>query len=112
MLLDVAPVPYGGGVQIQLYNRGEDARHRLPGASTRAARGSGRPCGIGAVRPGDLGEATGKLRAGKYSLWCRLPGHCAAGMRAEVERGSASAPTRTSYVETTARGGLKKRDGT
>jgi len=36
------------------------------------------------TRPGLLGEATWTLKSGKYSLWCTLPGHREAGMRATL----------------------------
>ena len=73
-----------GRVEIQLYNRGEDA-HDL--AARRVARDGERvrkTFRVRETRPGDLGEATWRLRSGKYSLWCTLPGHRAAGMRATL----------------------------
>lgn len=73
-----------GSVEVQLYNRGEDA-HDLA-ARRRARDGTlvGRTFRVRETRPGDLGEATWRLRSGKYSLWCTLPGHRAAGMRATL----------------------------
>jgi hypothetical protein len=73
-----------GKVEVQLYNRGEDA-HDL--AARRVARDGervGRTFRVRETRPGDLGEATWRLNSGKYSLWCTLPGHRAAGMRATL----------------------------
>jgi uncharacterized cupredoxin-like copper-binding protein len=73
-----------GKLEIQLYNRGEDA-HDL--AARRVARDGelvGRTFRVRETRPGDLGEATWSLKSGKYSLWCTLPGHRAAGMRATL----------------------------
>ncbi len=68
-----------GKVEVQLYNRGEDA-HDL------AARriGGRRTVRIAETRPGQLGEATWRLKPGRYRLWCDLPGHRAAGMRASL----------------------------
>ena len=68
-----------GKHEIQLYNRGEDG-HDL------AARrvGAERTFRIAETRPGQLGEATWRLKPGRYRLWCDLPGHRAAGMRASL----------------------------
>jgi len=84
MLLSSRRKVAAGRLEIQLYNRGEDA-HDL---AARRVRRDGTPAGrtfrVRETRPGDLGEATWRLRAGKYSLWCTLPGHRAAGMRATL----------------------------
>ena len=58
-----------GRLEIQLYNRGEDG-HDL------AARrvGGRRTFRIRETRPGQLGEATWRLKPGRYRLWCNLPG--------------------------------------
>lgn len=61
-----------GTAVIQLANRGEDA-HDL-----RIAR-VGR---VGETLPGAVGEWRGRLRPGRYKLFCSLPGHERAGMRA------------------------------
>ena len=68
-----------GKLEIQLYNRGEDG-HDL------AARrvGAERTFRIAETRPGQLGEAAWRLKPGRYRLWCDLPGHRAAGMRASL----------------------------
>jgi uncharacterized cupredoxin-like copper-binding protein len=60
-----------GPAVVQLAIRGEDP-HDL-----KLAR-------IGAVRetlPGDVAEWRGKLKRGRYTLYCSLPGHKRAGMR-------------------------------
>jgi hypothetical protein len=72
-----------GKVEIQLYNRGEDA-HDLAARRLRRGKPVGRTLRVRETRPGDLGEATWRLKSGKYSLWCTLPGHRAAGMRATL----------------------------
>jgi uncharacterized cupredoxin-like copper-binding protein len=66
-----------GGAIVQLVNRGEDP-HDL-----RLRRIGGRGGGtVGETLPGELGEWEGRLRRGRYRLWCTLEGHRALGMRA------------------------------
>jgi hypothetical protein len=66
-----------GGAIVQLVNRGEDPHDlRLKRVG---GRGSGR---IAETLPGELGEWEGRLRRGRYRLWCTLEGHRALGMRA------------------------------
>ena len=68
-----------GAARIQLYNGGEDAHDlrlkRVGG--TRALR-------IGETAPGDVTELKARLRRGTWKLWCSLPGHAKAGMRAKL----------------------------
>jgi uncharacterized cupredoxin-like copper-binding protein len=69
----------GGPAVIQFMNRGEDPhdlRLRRVGAS------SARTVSAPEVRPGALVELETRLRAGRYRLWCSLPGHRARGMHA------------------------------
>jgi hypothetical protein len=73
-----------GKLEIQLYNRGEDAHDLAARRVTRAGKPVGKTFRVHETRPGALGEATWRLKAGKYSLWCTLPGHRAAGMRATL----------------------------
>jgi uncharacterized cupredoxin-like copper-binding protein len=68
-----------GRAIIQLANRGEDS-HDLRMVRIRA-HGGGR---IGTTLPGEVGEWTGRLRRGRYRLYCTLEGHRAAGMRATL----------------------------
>ena len=70
-----------GVVELQLYNRGEDA-HDL---AARRRDGSGPTRRLGETRSGALGEARWRLRRGRYRLWCTLPGHKAAGMKATLQ---------------------------
>jgi hypothetical protein len=66
-----------GTAIVQLVNRGEDP-HDL-----RLKRVGGRGGGaIAETLPGELGEWEGRLRRGRYRLWCTLEGHRALGMRA------------------------------
>ena len=66
-----------GDAIVQLANRGEDP-HDL-----RLRRVGGRGDGsIGETLPGEVAEWEGRLRRGRYRLWCTLEGHRALGMRA------------------------------
>jgi hypothetical protein len=68
-----------GSAVIQLYNGGEDA-HDL-----RLQRvGGKRALSVRETSPGDVTELRAMLRPGKWKLWCSLPGHAKAGMRATV----------------------------
>jgi uncharacterized cupredoxin-like copper-binding protein len=62
---------------VQLANQGEDP-HDL--AIKRI--GGKRRGAIAETRPGQLGEWEGRLRRGRYRLYCTLEGHRALGMRA------------------------------
>jgi hypothetical protein len=66
-----------GDAIVQFVNRGEDP-HDL-----RLRRIGGRGGGtVGETLPGKVGEWSGRLRRGRYRLWCTLEGHRALGMRA------------------------------
>ena len=68
-----------GAARIQLFNAGEDA-HDL-----RLRRiGGTRTLTIGETTPGRVTELRAVLRPGKWKLWCSLPGHAKAGMRATL----------------------------
>jgi uncharacterized cupredoxin-like copper-binding protein len=62
-----------GRAIIQLSDRGEDP-HDL-----RFAR-----VGIKQTLPGAVGQWSGRLKPGRYKLWCSLPGHEALGMKAYI----------------------------
>jgi hypothetical protein len=68
-----------GPAIVQMVNRGEDP-HDL--AFQRI--GGGRRRAIPKTLPGDLGEWEGRLRKGRYRLFCTLEGHRALGMRATL----------------------------
>ena len=68
-----------GPALIQLVNRGEDP-HDLRLRRT----GGSHAISISEVRPGAIAQAGVRLRAGRYRLWCSLPGHRALGMRAKL----------------------------
>ncbi len=84
MLLSSRQSVRAGRLVMQLYNRGEDAHDLAARRVTRERGRVGRTFRVRETRPGDLGEATWRLKSGKYSLWCTLPGHRAAGMRATL----------------------------
>ena len=71
-------------LQIQVYNRGEDAHDVAARRVTRDGKRVGRTLRVRETAPGALGAATWRLRSGKYRLWCTLRGHEAAGMRATL----------------------------
>ena len=68
-----------GRAIVQLANRGEDP-HDLRFA--RIGRHGGGT--IGETLPGEIGEWQGRVRRGRYRLYCTLEGHRAAGMRATL----------------------------
>jgi plastocyanin len=68
-----------GRAIVQLVNYGEDD-HNL-----RFRRvGSDYTHRLPRTEPGGMSELRTRLRAGKFKLWCSLPGHAAAGMRATL----------------------------
>jgi hypothetical protein len=68
-----------GSARVQLFNGGEDAHdlrlRRIGGTRTLA---------IGETAPGEVTELRAMLHAGRWRLWCSLPGHAKAGMRATL----------------------------
>jgi plastocyanin len=68
-----------GVTQIQLYNAGED------GHDLRLKRvGGTRTLTIRETAPGAVTELRATLPRGTWKLWCSLPGHARAGMRATL----------------------------
>ena len=78
MLLTSRRAIPAGRLEVQLYNRGEDAHDLAARRVDRTGKRVGRTFRVRETRPDGLGEATWRLRSGKYSLWCTLPGHRAA----------------------------------
>jgi hypothetical protein len=68
-----------GDARVQLFNAGEDAHdlrlRRVGGTRTLAIR---------ETAPGEMTELRAMLRRGRWKLWCSLPGHAKAGMRATL----------------------------
>lgn len=71
------PVMASGPAIVQLVVRGEDG-HDL------AIAGDGRVRRIAETRPGRTADWRGSLKPGRYRLFCSVPGHEAAGMRATL----------------------------
>jgi hypothetical protein len=73
------PSVKAGDAIVQLVNRGEDP-HDL-----RLRRVGGRGGGsIAEALPGEVGEWEGRLRRGRFWVFCTLEGHRALGMRATL----------------------------
>jgi azurin len=64
---------------VQLANRGQD-----PHDLAIKRRGGGRTHRIGKTLPGELGQWEGRLRRGRYAVFCTIEGHRALGMRATL----------------------------
>ncbi|WP_445151191.1 hypothetical protein [Baekduia sp. Peel2402] len=74
------PSVTAGALVLQLVNRGEDA-HDL---HLRPASGGADLLTIVSTEPSGVADASGTLAAGTYTLYCSLPGHEAAGMKATL----------------------------
>jgi uncharacterized cupredoxin-like copper-binding protein len=79
-----ASVP-AGTVYVGLWNRGQD----MHDAMIRRLNSAGQMVGpvLGHVKvtmPGKISEATWHLRAGRYELYCSMPGHMQLGMHARL----------------------------
>jgi plastocyanin len=84
MLLTSRQSVKAGLLQLQLYNRGEDAHDIAARRVDRLGKRTGRTFRVRETPPSELTEATWRLRSGKYRLWCTLRGHESAGMRARL----------------------------
>jgi plastocyanin len=67
-----------GDSLIELVNSGEDD-HDL---ALRRSAPRARTIHVSVVRPGAIRRLAANLAPGRYTLWCTLPGHRAAGMQA------------------------------
>jgi uncharacterized cupredoxin-like copper-binding protein len=74
-----------GTVLVELWNRGQDSH------DTQIRRLNARGQMVGAVLgrvkvtlPGHISQATWHLKAGKYEIFCSMPGHLALGMYARL----------------------------
>ena len=72
-----------GPAIVQLAIRGEDP-HDLRLVPTGKARSSAKPAVVPETLPGGVAEWRGKLTRGQWTLYCSLPGHKKAGMRATL----------------------------
>jgi hypothetical protein len=75
------PVLVAGSAIVELQNRGEDA-HNL---RIERLDGSGAPLNVPLAEAGEVKSASGSLAAGRYKVYCALPGHDAAGMHATLD---------------------------
>jgi uncharacterized cupredoxin-like copper-binding protein len=69
-----------GPARVQLQNLGEDA-HNL---RIERAGGGATALSVPLAEAGERTEGAGTLSAGSYKVYCALPGHEAAGMRATL----------------------------
>lgn len=74
-----------GTIYVELWNRGQDIHDTW----VRRLDAHGRMVGavLGRVKqtlPGQIGRATWHLKAGKYELFCSMPGHMKLGMHARL----------------------------
>jgi hypothetical protein len=76
LTLSRAKIKHGAAI-VQLANQGEDPHDLAIKRIGGKRRGT-----IAETRPGALGEWDGRLRRGRYRLYCTLEGHRALGMRA------------------------------
>jgi Copper binding proteins, plastocyanin/azurin family len=70
-----------GPAVVELQNFGEDA-HNL---RLERVDGPGPPLSVPLAEAGERKSAAGTLAAGRYKVYCALPGHDAAGMHATLE---------------------------
>jgi uncharacterized cupredoxin-like copper-binding protein len=73
-----------GRVTVQLWNRGEDAHDLRIRRLNASGAMTGRTQGVATTQSGTLRQATWKLRAGTYELYCSMPGHLARGMHVRI----------------------------
>jgi hypothetical protein len=69
-----------GAVSVELDNRGQDAHDLRLQRIGRGGRLTGAPSSVRVTQSGALGHGSWRLRAGRYLLFCSLPGHRARGM--------------------------------
>jgi hypothetical protein len=73
-----------GPAIIQLAARGEDPHDLRLVRLDSHGHAAGRPAGVPQTLPGAVSEWRGTLTRGRWKLYCSLPGHEKAGMRAVV----------------------------
>ena len=69
-----------GRVLVQLWNRGQDAHDLRVRRLDRHGRLVGAAQGVAVTQSGALSESSWHLAAGRYELYCSLPGHLHRGM--------------------------------
>jgi hypothetical protein len=81
LVLSRQAVRHGDAI-VQLVNRGEDGHDLHLVRLGPHGRAASRPQGTRETRPGDVSSWRGTLAAGRYKLFCSIPGHERQGMRA------------------------------
>jgi len=75
-----------GTVIVQLWNRGQDSHDvRIRRLDARGQMIGPVLGGVNITLPGHVSQATWHLRAGRYELYCSMPGHLAMGMHARLK---------------------------
>lgn len=74
-----------GTVLVELWNRGQD----MHDTEVRRLNAAGQMVGpivarVKLTRPGQISQATWHLRAGRYELFCSMPGHMQMGMHTRL----------------------------
>ena len=73
-----------GRALIEFHNRGEDPHDMRMRRIVRRGVSARRTFAVPETRSGALAEMDVRLPAGRYRLWCSLPGHEQLGMRAKL----------------------------
>jgi hypothetical protein len=74
-----------GTIDVELWNRGQDAHDLRVRALNSHGRMTGRVLGrVGITQSGGLHNATWHLRAAHYELYCSMPGHLKMGMHTRI----------------------------
>ena len=73
-----------GPAVIQYLNRGEDPHDLRMRRIPRRGVSARRTFSVAETPSGDLEELEARLASGRYRMWCSLPGHEQAGMRATL----------------------------
>lgn len=74
-----------GTVLVELWNRGQDMHDTWIRRVDAGGQMVGPVLGkVKATLPGDVSQATWHLKAGKYELFCSMPGHLKLGMHARL----------------------------
>jgi hypothetical protein len=73
-----------GPAIVQLVNAGEDSHDLALRRLDRRGRPTGATMRLPETTPKALSQGRLALRSGRYRLWCTLPGHDSAGMRAAL----------------------------
>jgi plastocyanin len=83
LVLSRQAVRHGDAI-VQLVNRGEDGHDLHLVRLGPHGRSASRPRGTRETRPGAVSSWRGTLTAGRYKLFCSIPGHERQGMRAAL----------------------------